>query len=253
MDVVWAPGPLHPRLAAEDLHAWSADLEAIDAEQLLSVLSADEQARAERIVSEHGRVLWARARGLLRLLLSRYLEVDPRALQFSSGEHGKPELLAPATAPEAFDGRQERLFFNVSHSRSQALFAFATSGPVGVDLELVRADWPERSANALRVAARIFGPAHARRLEQLPLAPREYEYLRLWTAHEAVLKWRGTGLAGGSDVQPAAILPLDLGTQAVAAVALERPPRELRCWSLQDLHDDRLSGRLAVDDGVESR
>lgn len=253
MDVAWAPGPLRPRLSAGEVHAWSADLQAIDCEALLGVLSADEHARAERIISEHGRTLWAGARGLLRVLLSRYLRVDPRGLQFNSGEHGKPELVSAATAADVGHGRHEQLFFNVSHSRSHALFALTTSGPVGVDLELIRADWPQRSAHALRVAARIFGAAQARRLEELPLAAREYEYLRLWTTHEAVLKWRGTGLGGGGDVQPAAIVPLDLGSRAVAAIALEHPPGQLSCWSLEDLHDDRLSRRLAVDDGVEFR
>jgi hypothetical protein len=61
--------------------------------------------------------------------------------------------------------------------------------------------------------------------------------LRAWARHEAELKCHGTGLWSAHDVcarSPAGELwtsVLDLGAEAVGAVALERAPSELRCWS----------------------
>ena len=66
--------------------------------------------RAARILSERNRTLWIRSRGVLRALLGRYLERDPRELRFVLGPHGKPAL-----GREGMDAGED-LRFNLSHS-----------------------------------------------------------------------------------------------------------------------------------------
>ena len=58
-----------------------------------------------------------------------YLGLDPRALEFSRGEHGKPMLATPGTGP---------LQFNLSHSGDLALYAVSDAGAVGIDVEVRR-------------------------------------------------------------------------------------------------------------------
>lgn len=228
----WPAGPAEPALPAGSLHVWLADLAApsgTDGE----LLSAEERERAAKILDEGRRALWQRSREVLRALLGRYLALAPRAVELSSGAHGKPKLAGvPRPAPGVAGGASGPPAFNLSHSGHLALYAFAAEGAVGVDLELAR---PTRRRDHLALARRALGDEAAAGIERLPPRLREGEFLRLWTRHEAVLKWRGTGFgeeAGDGGLGGAPWLTdLELGARAAGAVACSRAPRELRLWS----------------------
>ncbi len=234
----WAPGPLRPVLAGGGVHVWRADLATV-AEDLGELLCDDERGRALRMVNERDGELWRRSRGLLRALLGRYLQRDPRSLRFIAGEHGKPALVqdadrAPAAQPpsSADSAGPSELGFNMSHSGQVALYAFSESGAVGVDVEAAR-----RPIDEVAIAARTLGATEARRLAALDAATRRREFLRAWTRHEAELKCRGVGIGGagaGDDGRRLWIAELEPGRGAAAAVAAERPARELRCWDWVD-------------------
>jgi 4'-phosphopantetheinyl transferase len=237
----WEHAPREPRLAEGALHVWRADLSAV-ADELRELLSPEERARAERFLNARDRRLWTRAHGVLRALLGRYLESDPRALRIATGAHGKPTLLdvgreADPGAGEmrtvAGQATSSRLAFNISHSSRLALYALTETGPVGIDVEVAR-----RPIDELAIAERTFGSAEAERLRALDPVARGEEFLRLWVRHEATLKYRGVGI-GRAGVPSAAkgatggepwIAELDVGPRAAAAVVAPRPPRELRCW-----------------------
>jgi 4'-phosphopantetheinyl transferase len=210
---------------------WRADLADVT-NDLIELLCTEERMRAERILGERDRQLWARSHGVLRALLGRYLQKDPRTLRFGTGAHGKPALLddtAGSTATtEPTPGAFGRLCFNLSHSGHIALYAVSGTRAVGVDVEIAR-----RPIDELAIAARTFGAAETRRLQGLDPAIREEEFRRTWVRHEAVLKCTGAGIGGGSArARPSEpwIAELDMGAGAAAAVAVERPARELRCW-----------------------
>jgi len=211
---------------------WRADLEAVT-DDLGELLSSDERARAQRLVRERDRQPWIRSRGALRALLGRYLHGDPSALRFGAGAHGKLALIDDAsvsrTAPEPVSAppTPTRISFNLSHSGKLALYAFTPTAAVGIDVELAR-----RPIDALAIAARTFGPVEARRLEELDQATREREFLRAWVRHEAELKCLGVGIGGAvaAGARRPWIAELAVGPRAAAAVAVEGPPRELRCW-----------------------
>jgi len=232
---VWAPGPLHPLLAPGALHVWRADLTAVTNE-VCELLCGEERSRAARIVRERNRELWQRSRGLLRELLGRYLQRDPRSLRFITGPHGKPAL-PPGPVPDAGESAAPqrrsstgpaRVSFNLSHSQGLALYAFAEASAVGVDVEAAR-----RPVAEVAIAARTFGPVEARRLEGLDPATRQREFTRAWVRHEAELKCLGVGLAGadarGEGPRPW-IAQLEVGPRAEGAVAAEWTAPELSCW-----------------------
>jgi len=229
----WMPAPAHPQLRPDEVHVWRADITEAG-EGAEELLSPDERARAERILSEERRRAWTRAHGILRQLLGRYLGCDPRALRFSGGADGKPELLGDelpaAGSPAGAASATAPLSFNISHSGHLVLYAFSAEQPVGVDVEIAG-----RPRDEVRLAARAFGPAAAQRLADMDPATRAREFRRAWVRYEAALKCRGTGIghpagvSAGPDPWIAELLP---GQQAVAAVAAERPPRELRCWTV---------------------
>ncbi len=68
------------------------------------------------------------------------------------------------------------------------------AAPVGVDVERVRP-----RPRALALARSRLHPKEADALAAVPDAERDEAFARLWTAKEAVLKARGTGLVGGLD------------------------------------------------------
>lgn len=246
----WQPGPCQPKLPAGAVHVWRADLAAAD-ERLADLLCAQERERAARLLSDRDRLLWTRARGVLRALLGRYLGLEPGALRFAVGERGKPALLdgtarlsdgtarlsdeaARLSAGTAAGGTAATLAFNLSHSGAVALYALSSAGEVGVDVEVER-----RQLDEPALAERVLGARQAARLRALadPIVRRR-EFLRAWTRHEAGVKCLGTGIGAGiaagapqAGGQTPWLCDLDLPDGAAGALACVRAPAELRCWS----------------------
>jgi 4'-phosphopantetheinyl transferase len=229
----WAEGPERPALGTGVVHVWRADLQTLG-DELCELLCEQELARAQRLLSGRGRLLWTRSRGLLRALLGRYLALDPRALRFLEGPHGKPELAGPRDGRRlpVRDGgaRTGRLSFNLSHSGRLALYAFCADGAVGVDVEVER-----RSIDEAAIAARMFGAHEAERLRMIAdPGARRTEFLRRWTRYEAELKCLGSGIAAGSSGARGRrvwVSNLEPATDAAGAVACVWEPAELCCWT----------------------
>jgi len=201
--------PVRLRAAAGVVDVWRADLGApgggADADGLMQLLCEQERTRAAQIVPARKRVLWACSHGILRALLGRYLDADPRELRFGLGPHGKPVLRGPVGQdPDEPDGRRADLRFNLSHSGELMLVAVTAGREVGVDVELI-------------------GNRHPA------------DVLRAWTMREATGKCLGTGLAStpvasGGPTDGLWARAVDVGPRAVAAVAVHGGTQcELRC------------------------
>jgi 4'-phosphopantetheinyl transferase len=240
-DLAWGPGPRHPRLARGALHVWRADLVTVS-DDVLNALSPEEHARADRILGERKRRLWARSRGVLRDLLGRYLDSDPGDVRIVVCEHGKPALVGTAgnpRDPQSKSAASDRTYFNLSHSRGLALYAFAEAGPVGVDVEVTR-----QRGNEVAIAKRVLGRATARDLEAAHHSAGR-AFLRAWTRHEAELKCAGSGISppGMSDREPPSVwsLGLEMGPRAMGSVAAAAVPCDLLCCDWNDPSDHILS------------
>jgi 4'-phosphopantetheinyl transferase len=213
----------------DHVHVWRADL-AVAGDGLRALLSDDERARAARFVRAEDGVRWARARGILRALLARYADdIDPRALRFTAGPHGKPLLTGPgdgAATPATPTGACVR--FNLSHSGDVLLVAVALGREIGVDVEL-----PRRATDHVAIARRILGDEEAERLAALDPPEREREFLRAWVRWEAILKCRGTGIGGADDTPTGPdpwVCELDVDSPAAAALAVADGPCTVRCF-----------------------
>jgi len=174
-------------LGFDDLHVWLCVLSRYDAqaEHFCAMLSADEAARHRRFVFPRDRRRFLLSHGLLRVILGAYAGREPRELKFSVAPQGKPFLLDPTGAPDA-------LRFSLSHSGDYAAIAVAGYREVGVDIEAAREDM-----NELELAQRFFAPAEAKQVVQAEAESRRRVFYRYWTAKEAFLKGRGTGLSEG--------------------------------------------------------
>ncbi len=145
-----------------------------------SVLAGDERARADRFYFERDRRRFVVCRGVLRMLLSDELDVDPGRIEFSYGPYGKPSIASPR-------GRDVK--FNVSHSDGLALFAVTAAAEVGIDLERVRP-----LDDLQQVAESVFSARERAELASLPASDRTEGFFIRWTRKEAFVKARGDGL-----------------------------------------------------------
>jgi 4'-phosphopantetheinyl transferase len=148
-----------------------------------SLLSPEEQQRADRFVFERDRVRHTVAHALLRQLLSRYCSSDssvsPRSLRFSTTHTGKPSLQFPAVP----------LQFNLSHSEDRALLAVSSGFALGADIEKVRTN-----IEALAISQHYFFGSERDDIARATEAARAETFFRYWVAKEAVLKAQGIGL-----------------------------------------------------------
>jgi len=153
-------------------------------ERLFDVLSPDEQERARRFVTETLRTRYVVARATLRVLLGARVERDPQSLVFDYGHAGKPSLRD-----------HDDVAFNLSHSGSLAVYAFAEDDlSLGIDVEEIRA-----MHDLHGIARRFFAPAEAATLAALPEALQTDAFFACWTRKEAYLKARGDGIAAALD------------------------------------------------------
>lgn len=165
------------------LDVWILDLAApwCDALADTGVAVEVERARAGRMAGAGlGRRLLAR-RSAMRFLLGRYLDRDPGSVDVVTAPGGKPVLL-----PES---GKRTLAFSVGHSGDLYGVAVGSSRSVGFDVERRRAV-PRAGA----IARRWFRGAEADELLRLEGEELEREFMRLWTAKEALAKRHGAGL-----------------------------------------------------------
>jgi 4'-phosphopantetheinyl transferase len=182
IDSIWQI-PLQPnKLRDNQVHIWRANLElsTLEIEQLTTLLSTDEIARANKFRFVQHKSRFIAARGILRQLLGNYLEVSPSSLTFTYSDRGKPQL-----------PQNSHLQFNLSHSQEYGLFGFTLNHLIGVDLEYQRA-----MPDALNIAQRFFSVREFKMLKEVPQEQQSRLFFQLWTAKEAYLKAIGTGLSG---------------------------------------------------------
>ena len=157
------------------VEVWSACPEEASADR--SVLSQDEQRRADRFADYADRERYRAARSWLRRTLSPYAQVPAQDIEFTYGRFGKPLLAFPGLP----------IHFSLTHSGGLALLAISSGEPVGIDVE--------------RAPGRVLEPAEA----SLVLSPlelgfikqssdRDRAFLTCWTRKEAFAKVDGRGL-----------------------------------------------------------
>jgi 4'-phosphopantetheinyl transferase len=215
---IWHPAPEEIRLESGQLHLWAAALnEFVDgAAKLGDLLSSAEQSRAQKFKFAEDRARYVIRRGLLRLILSRYLAQLPSAIEFQQGPHGKPELRSEIAGTP--------MFFNTSHSAQVAVFAITSSCPVGVDVERIL-EIPEIEA----IARRFFPTRETQVLMTLPPDSRLKAFYACWTRKEAFLKATGKGIAESLATVEVTLAPED--QPEVLSVAGD--PRAREEWQLQ--------------------
>jgi 4'-phosphopantetheinyl transferase len=227
LPVLFQPAPvLFPTLQPGEVHVWYARFDQLPGalKRWESLFAEEEIRRATSFRFPADRERFVAGRALLRMLLGRYLE-QPEDVRLRAGPAGKPKLDT---------GNPPPLEFNLSHSKTLVLYAFALDRRVGIDVEDLH---PVLQAeDILRV---YFPPADQEAFAAMPASSRDEMFLELWTKREACLKGGGQGLAGLEKKQAQAfpadgwqLILLRPAAGRVAALAYEGEIGKLSAWEI---------------------
>ena len=213
-------------LPVGEVHVWRTSLErpAEAVRRMRSVLAGDEQCRADRFRFERDRSRYIVGRALLRGLLAGYLETAPWEPEFQYGQFRKPML-------------RDGPWFNLSHSGPIALYAFTSTGEIGIDVELDNADFARE-----RIAEQFFSPAEVSVLRSLPPELQPRAFLTCWTRKEAFIKARGDGLSLALDSFDVTLAPGIPPALLRTGWSIEEPAQ----WCLEDVSDPQTGYIAAV-------
>jgi 4'-phosphopantetheinyl transferase len=231
----WTRSPRVMPLASAAVQIWrvrvrlelspGAALDAAVDAAIAATVTPGEHERAARFRFEPDRQRYLHGRMLTRLLLGHHLGLEPAAVTFITGDHGKP-FLDPASSAS-------RLFFNAAHSGDWVLVALARGRDLGVDVEAHRT-----MSDVIDIARRFFAPPELEALEAWPEEAREAAFFRIWTRKEAVVKALGTGISAGLDAFAVDAGAVDAGAAAsgarVAMRGLDGSPEWAR-WAVHTL------------------
>ncbi len=149
-------------------------------EYLSTIISNDELDRANRFVFEKDTERHIIARGILRLIISQYIHMEPKIIKFSIEKRGKLILNHP---------EYKHLKFNLSHSGQYIIYAITYKREVGIDIEYIK-DFIDSD----QIVNRFFSKKEIEEYFALPSEIRKRAFFTCWTRKEAFIKAIGEGL-----------------------------------------------------------
>lgn len=167
----------HCLLNESRIDLWQFSLQH-DFNSSFSLLNNEEKTRASRFYFEKHRRRFTVARAMMRIILSQYLNTAPDRLEFTYGNHGKPEII-----------NSQRLQFNLSHSGDLALLAIGKTYSLGVDIEYFSA----RPYDG--IADNLFSEQEIAQFKKTPPMLKPALFFHIWAQKEAFIKACGLGLS----------------------------------------------------------
>lgn len=175
----WITGPLKPHLELNAIHVWHVILPIHqDTKKVLEKnLSVDEQHRSRKFHFEADAERFIVARGALRDIIMRYINIPSQDILFEYTKFGKPYL------------SNSNIHFNLSHSGQYILYAITENADIGVDIEECK-----DNIEFLSIAKEFLSKVEYKKFLMVRPEERRLAFYRAWTRKEAVLKAMGKGL-----------------------------------------------------------
>lgn len=185
-------------LPKNEIHIWLVNIHqeniSINADKLYDVLDRGEKERLARYIFEDHKKRFLYSRGILKLLLSNYLDIPAKDVLITYNDKGKPSIDKSIN--------DVNINFNLSHSRELITFVFTLENAIGVDMEYI-----DRAKNIMGIAKRFFNQREYNYIKRYSGDLQYKTFYILWTFKEALLKCYGSGL--GSDFKDISIPVLE--------------------------------------------
>lgn len=162
------------------MHIWHTRLEEHTKKYSLfqNWLAPEEKIRAEKLATPY-RLGYVIARAVLRDLLAYYSEQCPQKLKLTHSVSGKPFLINP----------EQRIEFNLSHSKNILVYVFTIGTPVGIDIEYIN-----HRIHIDKIAYRFLPAYEYDRLQLLQGIKKLETFFNAWVRNEALIKAMGNTL-----------------------------------------------------------
>lgn len=229
--VHWRAVEQLPPLAPGVVHIWhiNCNIDEDTARSSQDRLSETEQLRAKRFVRPPDRLHFIASQYALRQILSRYLECDLTAIEYTYGTYKKPYL-----------AHNRSLQFNLSHSGGMALVAVTLDAEVGVDIEPTN-----RAVDHLGLASQCFASDEIKIMKALSEGELAQAFFKIWTCKEAYVKAKGTGLH--EDLQAFVIGYHSSGEQN-CLLTIDHKKQSAEAWTINSFYvDDVYVGAVAIE------
>jgi 4'-phosphopantetheinyl transferase len=238
--------PIDFELADNGIDFWRAALDLPERiiKDYKQTLSIDERERADKYFFDQDRNRFIVRRGILRTILSNYLNAEPSLVKFCYSETGKPAVAASSKA--------DSMRFSLSHSEGIALYAFTRDTKIGVDIEYIRA-----ISEMDQIADHFFSAKENAVFRDLPESLKKDAFMICWTRKEAFIKAIGDGLSYTLDKFEVSLRPgepsrlryiegnspavsvwfiqdLMAGSKFAAAYAVEGKAHQVHCYQWPD-------------------
>lgn len=167
------------KLLEDTIEIWDIDLSEdlfLKFEPYFYILDDIEKVRANNFKVDWNRKVYILARTILRLLVSNYIDVKPRMIQFYKSTYGKPFI------------KPNELKFNISHSRKK-LAIIISKDEVGIDVEYVNPNF-----KFFEVLDIVLSKNEILSVQELEPKLQRKQFFLYWTQKEALLKAIGTGI-----------------------------------------------------------
>ena len=184
----WQINPQLLTLNANEIHIWrtNLDLPLAKIQKLKQYLCEEEIERSDRFKFDIHRNRYIASRSILRLILEKYLNINPHLIEFQYGDKGKPRIIQSQN--------KDNIEFNISHSNELSLYGITKKYSIGIDVEYWR-----KISDIEAIAKRFFVSKEFNLIKTASENEKLELFCKLWTAKEAYLKCTGEGIAGGLD------------------------------------------------------
>jgi len=146
------------------------------------LLNEQEKQKSSTFIRPELQKKYIKTRGVLRKVLSSYLNIDPQEIKIKTTDYGKPFI------------DHASLFFNLSHTANKFVIVVSNTGEVGIDLEQNK---PRKNLQGL--VKKCFSEVEQVSWHKIADEKKTIQFYSLWVRKEAFVKAVGRGISLGLD------------------------------------------------------
>ncbi len=163
------------QLSKNNIHIWKIDLDKIQLpiDIYLNLLTQEEKNHANKYRIINKRKSYIVTRATLKLLLYYYINNTT----LFKNKYGKLYI------------KEDKLYFNISHTKNMSIIAFSKDDEIGIDLENIQCN-----NNLIDIATKYFTKREKFWIKTLPKNKQLKGFLYCWVRKEAYTKALGLGL-----------------------------------------------------------
>lgn len=203
----WSSPPDSPVLRLNEVHLWKFSLDLPFIGHLRANLSVLESLHAERFLQKVERRRFISGCGQLRIILSRYLEIEPVQISLGYALSGEPLTLQTP----------DPLYFDWARADDLALVAVSTMENITLELERVCDFLPTQT-----LADHFFQLEERWDFLTSPPNERLQQFFSIWTGREAIRR---------SGCETSLVRELNPAEGFMAAIAAKGENWKLHCWA----------------------